>query len=306
MLIDKKENDKSDKNDLDSEENMRRYLRINFYKINYLGNLLYYENGKEPREVFHRILKDFFIKNFKEHKQYKHIDNFYQICKLQTDKDFIFGKLWKLKEKVSENFKFNGNDYVGEPINEKDYIFNYFFISLKTHHIVIQDRDEYASGKVRYIFQKWFDEFTKTENSIDIRILKDKTDFIKKLKDAHKIIFAKFVVYPSNFDFDEISEPLDKALRRHNINKLTEEMESKDGLDLDLEGKPNIISSAIAQSLRGNGKEPIIKTENEKGKIEIITQKMKQITRQLEETDDVESIKSELKNLLEDVLKELK
>lgn len=283
---------------------IKRVVKLKFFKINYLNSLFYYNGNKEPRDIFHEKIKDFFQKNFKKQNKFEHLENYFQICALEIGNDFIFGKVWKLKEKLAEDFHFDGYDYVEEPFSEKDYVYNFFYISLKTNHIVIQHQNGYSSGKVRYILEKWYDDFYKIENGIVIQTLKDKKDFIKRLIESYKIIYAKFIVYPSNFDYDDISKPFDESLHKRRISKLTEIMESKEGMDLDLE-KPNIVSMPLAQSLRGNGKDPVIKTQDRQGRIRIISQRLKHIMRQIEETDDIESIKNELKNQLLDVLSEL-
>ena len=70
---------------------VKRFIKLKFFKINYLYSFFYYNDNKKPRDIFHEKIKDFFQKNFKTQNKFEHLDNYFQICALEIGDDFIFG-----------------------------------------------------------------------------------------------------------------------------------------------------------------------------------------------------------------------
>lgn len=284
----------------------KRYLHFKFLKVNYLNNIIYYtQKGKTPKQAFHDRIAIFFEKNETNGKIFNYRKINYRFGGLEITQDYVFGKLWKLRKKPDKDFPWNGKDYIIKQQIGKDYVFNCFMFFFKTNHLVLQDAMEYTAETLKNVFQSWFDKFYNTKNSINLQYLKDKKGFIKQLKDAHKIIRAKFTVYPSNFDYDFLSEPLDKELKRLNVNRLDQEMTSETKIKLDLK-KPNVFVSPLVQSLRGNGESPKVKISDKHGFVSEISPKKRHIKREIEDTHDLNNVKRCIIKQLELILEEMK
>ena len=281
----------------------KRSINLKFLKINYLNNLIYYSKGKHPKEVFTSKLKNFFKETFESNFIFKYEEMTYRFGALEIGENFIFGKLWKLKKKQDKDFPWNGKDYDIKSQLEADYQFSYFYINTQKNHLIIEDEREFTSDKVICVLSTWFDSFHNIKDGLNLQYLKSQKDFIKELEDSYKIVYAKFVVYPSNLDFDNISEPLDESMHKFGISEMKQEMKSNDGIKMDLD-KPNIFSSSLAQSLRGNGEDPEIRTKDKKGNISIISKKIKNIKRQIQGIKDLNNSK-EIKPLLIEQLNEV-
>lgn len=288
---------------------MAKDTRINlkFLKINYLSNIYYYEKDKTPKQVFTTKLINFFKENFETGTIFTYNGMGYRFGAVEIDNNSIFGKLWELKEKHEKDYPWTGKDYEIKPQLGADYHFSYFYIDTEHKHLVIQDERELTAEKTIQIIGSWFDSFHEVKGGMDIQYLKIKKEFFEELKDAYKIISAKFVLYPSNFDFDRMSKPLDDELHKLGISEVKEEIKSNEGIKMDLEN-PNRFSSMLAQSLRGNGKDPEIKTQNKNGSVSIITKKIKHIQRQIlgiKDITDIRTIRPKIINELKDVMKEM-
>lgn len=282
-------------------------LILRFLKINYLNNLIYYIKEKNPKEVFTAKLINFFKENFDS----KSIFNFqgmdYRFGALEIGQNHICGKLWELKKKHEKDYPWTGTDYEIKPQLGEDYRFSWFYIDIETKHLVLQDERDLTPDKSIQVLCSWFDDFHGIKEGINIQYLKSKKEFLDELKEAYKIVSAKFVLYPSNFDYDGISKPLDDSLHALEISEMKEEIKSNNGIKLDLD-KPNVFSSSLAQALRGNGKDPEIKTQDKKGNISILTKKMKHIKTQVEglkDITDIKVIKPILIAQLKEVIKEM-
>jgi len=278
-------------------------LKLKFGKINYKTNLEAFNNNQKPKDFFHQQLINFLTNNFENEEKFLMGDKYYQICALDINEDYIFGKLWRLRDKTTKGYMWTGTDYEPTPEKNQDYVFNYFLITLDTHHIIIQERRRYKARKVIWVLQHWFDEYYNISKGIEIQFLKQKRDILEILKRSKKITYAKFVLYPSNIDFDFISEPLDKELKKRKIKKYTEEMESDEGIQLDM-NEPNIFSSALVQSLRGNGKPPKIRIEDKSGKKQEVSTTSYEIVKIIKEIEEIE-LKKEMIKLLRTLLEEL-
>ena len=278
-------------------------IELRFFKINYQHNFDYYTGKISPKQNFQNKLLNFFKNQNKKNIHFKYKGKEYQLCHIKVnEKKFIFGKLWKLKKKRGKDFPWNEKekDYNIKPRVTDDFNFNYFYISLTTNHLVIQNQRGFSSKFCIQLMSNWFDKIMSMKEGIIFQSLKDKTKFINQLKEAYKITYAKFTVYPSNHDWEFISQSLDEELKKKKISKLTQEVESNQGMIFDTE-KENILSAPLAQSLRGNGENPVIKIEDKEGNISIISNKIRVIRRQIKEMDKMkDSLKYHLKLLLKD------
>lgn len=282
-------------------------INLRFLKINYLNNLFYYTKDKIPKEVFNQRIINFFKENYESHSIFNFDGMEYCFGGIEITDKYIFGKLWKLKKKIDKDFPWNGKDY--EPKNQmgEDYHFSYFYIDMNTKHLVVQDERELIVERFVEIISSWFDSFHNVKDGINFKYLNSKKDFIKELEGAYKVISAKFVVYPSNLDFDSISKPLDDEMHNLGISEIKQEIKSNEGVKLNLE-KPNIFSSSLAQAMRGNGEIPEVKTQNKNGSITLLSKKIKHIKKQIQSIKDLNNspeIKKLLINELKDVLKNL-
>ncbi|MCX6742460.1 MAG: hypothetical protein NTX24_04810 [Candidatus Pacearchaeota archaeon] len=282
-------------------------LNLRFLKINYLNNICYYIKEKNPKEVFTLKLINFFKENFDS----KSIFNFqgmnYRFGAVEIGQNHICGKLWELKKKHEKDYPWTGTDYEIKPQLGADYRFAWFYIDIQTKHLVLQDERDLTPDKAIQVLCSWFDDFHGIKEGINIQYLKSKKDFLNELKEAYKIVYAKFILYPSNFDYDGISKPLDDSLHALEISEMKQEIKSNNGVKLELD-KPNVFSSSLAQALRGNGKDPEIKTQDKKGNITILTKKMKHIKKQIQgfkDINDIKKIKPHLIAQLKEVIKEM-
>ena len=80
-------------------------------------------------------------------------------------------------------------------------------------------------------------------------------------------------------------------------------MESDEGIQLDM-NEPNIFSSALVQSLRGNGKPPKIRIEDKSGKKQEVSTTSYEIVKIIKEIEEIE-LKKEMIKLLRTLLEEL-
>ncbi|MFW5895440.1 MAG: hypothetical protein ACOCT9_01720 [archaeon] len=284
---------------------MNKTTELKFIKINYMPLHLtdYHKKDVEPRELFNERLKRFFVENFEKENKYRFQNNDYQIAALSIEENLIFGKLWKLKERKDKEFPWTGDDYDTRPQYTDDYQFNYFLFTLDTHHGIIEDQHGYSSTTVMKVFKNWFEKHFEIEEGFNYQYIKNKKKFMKLLNEAHKITYAKFTLYPSNIDYDFISKPLDDELHKLGIDELSEEMKSEEGIEKELE-RPNLFSSSLVQSLRGNGEDPIIKTQDEKGNIEKISTKIEKVVMEVEKLENIKKMKNILLSQLKEIIDE--
>jgi hypothetical protein len=209
-------------------------LNLRFLKINYLNNLNYYIKDKNPKEIFTSKLINFFKENFENHSIFTCDGIGYSFGAVEIGKNYIFGKLWKLKKKQEKDYPWNGKDYEIKPQLGDDFHFSYFYIETNTKHLIIQDEKELTSEKIIEIICSWFDDFNGISSGMDIEYLKSKKDFFDELKSAYKISSAKFILYPSNFDSDELSRDTDKALHDFGVTEWKQEIKSNEGINFTL------------------------------------------------------------------------
>ena len=282
-------------------------INLKFLKINYLNNLIYFDGKNNPKQLFTNKLTNFFKENFETHTIFDYDGMQYCFGALEIGDKYIFGKLWKLKKKQDKDFPWDGKDYKPTPQIEADYHFAYFYINTLSNHLVLQDERDLTSETSVSVLISWFDSFHDLKDGLNLQYLKSKKDFIKELQEAYRIIYAKFTVYPSNIDFDNISEPLDNSMHELEISEMKQEIKSNQGVKLDLEN-PNIFSSSLAQSMRGNGKDPEVRVKDRNGNISILSKKIKHIRKQVDNLGDVNDtwrIKTILISQLNEVIKEL-
>lgn len=284
-----------------------RKIHLRFYKINYLPNLAYYGHSESPKKVFLKRILSFLSQNFENAYKYPFQRNFYQITALDVTTEYIFGKLWKLKKKKDKRFPWNGKDYEIKSEYRDDYLFNYFLISLKTNHLVIETKQFFTDLTSINVFEDWFNSFYKTKDSIRFQSVKRRTEFLRTLQNAmksKKVIRTEFIVYPSNYDFDHLSKPLDKRLHDLKVSKQEVINHSNLGMIFSL-NEPNEIASYLAQSLRGNGEPPKVITEDKKGYRDLITKKVKEYERIVEEADNLKEMAKQLATHLKEVIEDL-
>lgn len=283
----------------------KKHLNFRFLKVNYLNSIFYYGHNKSPKKIFH----DYIIRFFKKSETDGEIFNFrgvgYRFGGLDITRDYAFGKLWKLKKKPDKNFPWTGKDYIIKEQISDDFLFSYFLFYFKTNHLIVQDEIGHSAEGIKNVFQVWFDNFYKTKDAINLQYLKNKKDFIKQLRDAYQIKRAKFTVFPSNFDFDHLSKPLDEEMKRLGISRLDQDVRGNTTIKLDLE-KPNAFVSPLVQALRGNGEPPEVKIGDKNGNERQVSSKKKEIRRTIEDSRDLDDIKKKIIQQLESVLEELK
>jgi len=297
------------KNDIYLYNNMslsRRELELKFYKINYFFNIEHYDKSRENvTKIFNDTLFDFFKHHYSERTKFQYDDdNYYQICHLRIKDNYIFARFYKLKDIQDKEWEHDGDDYIEKPQQKQELIDNYIYIDMVTHHAVVETQPIYSSGKVVKVIERWYGKHRKYNQTLNFRNLKNKKDFLPLLKEAHKIISAKFTLYPSNIDIDKLTKGLDDAIHRLKLSKLKQEMKSKQGMNFQVD-EPDLFNSALYHSLRGNGDSPQIDIEDERGNVKKISKKIKDIMRIIESVEKPDDLIKFLKEQLEDVKREL-
>lgn len=228
-----------------------------------------------------------------------HPDYEWRFGDVEVKDGYIYGRLGKIRRgKTKFVYDESKKGFKESESHETEAEIANFVISLKRHVMVFEERRPNI-GYTEFIFSftTGFSNYVKKRDALNITLITDKILVENIIKNARKIMTARFVIKPSNPDWDADSKKIDEELKAMKAQSGKLEVTNKDGLDFH---KPTILRGAIAQSNMGYGHYTLT-YEDSRGETMVFYSRQK-VLKESVETKNQDEIQRRFKQILDNAI----